>query len=100
MRFSTLACLWVGACLASYPLGQGAGAPTGRVGDLVRELADARGGLSDGCASMLQDLASAQIRRYGSYEQPSRPLHARKAAERLQAYLDAHCPLGPALAMR
>ena len=37
---------------------------------------------------------------YGSFEQPSRPLHARKAAERLQTYLDARCPLGPALAVR
>ncbi|EHP90986.1 hypothetical protein MetexDRAFT_4122 [Methylorubrum extorquens DSM 13060] len=100
MRFTILAGLWASACLATYSLSSGPGAPTHGVASLVWDLAEARGGLPDGCAELLGNVATAQIRRNGAFEQPSRSLHARRAGERLQAYLDADCPLGPALAVR
>ena len=86
--------------MAKVELSSGPGAPTHGVAGLVWDLAEARGGLPDGCAELLGDLAAAQIRRIGAFEQPSHSLHARRAGERLRAYLDAECPLGPALAVR
>lgn len=100
MRFTFLAGLWAAACLGSYSLSQAPGAPTDGLAGLVEDLAEVRGGLPDRCPELLRDLAFAQVRRNGAFEQPSRPLHARRASERLSAYLDAACPLGPALAVR
>lgn len=102
MRFTILAvaAAWVGSCCASYLMSPASGAPTGSVADIVSTIADGRGGMPSLCVPLLSSLAASQIRRDGAYEQPSRPFHVRRVREDLRAYLDADCPLGPALAMR
>ncbi|WP_408903119.1 hypothetical protein [Methylobacterium radiotolerans] len=76
------------------------GAPTAGVAGLVDGILAGRLDGGGGCRPLLMDLAAAQVRRDGAYEQLSRPLHVRRVREGLEAYLGAGCPLGPALAVR
>ena len=102
MRFTIFAAAaaWAGTCGASYLMSPASGAPTGGVAAIVDGILDGRVGLAAACRPLLADLAAAQIRRDGAYEQLSRPLHVRRVEEGLRAYLRADCPLGPALAVR
>ncbi|MDE4914345.1 hypothetical protein PQI07_27115 [Methylobacterium sp. 092160098-2] len=102
MRFTILAAavVWAGTCGASYLMSPASGAPTAGVAALVDGILTGRRDDGAGCRPLLVDLAAAQIRRDGAYEQLSRPLHMRRVREGLEAYLRADCPLGPALAVR
>lgn len=102
MRFTILAAaaVWAGTCGASYLMSPASGAPTAGVASLVDGILAARLDDGGGCRPLLLDLAAAQVRRDGAYEQLSRPLHVRRVREGLEAYLRAECPLGPALAVR
>lgn len=102
MRFTILAVsvVWVGSCCASYLMSPASGAPTEAAAGIVEAISDVRGGLPSVCRPLLSSLAASQIRRDGAYEQPSRPLHVRRVQRDLDAYLEADCPLGPALAVR